>query len=55
MLQMPITFFPLVPTPQSAIEGSSISQAFFKWFKNSVKIATFVANYIYEKRSEKNS
>jgi hypothetical protein len=34
-------------------ESSFIGQAFFKWLKGFVGIATFAADYICEKRGEK--
>jgi hypothetical protein len=36
-------------------ESPFISQAFFKWLKGFVKIATFAADYICEGRGEKGS
>jgi hypothetical protein len=36
-------------------EGSSIGQAFLKWLKGFIKIATFAANHIYEGKGEKGS
>jgi hypothetical protein len=34
-------------------EGSSIGQAFLKWLKGFIGIATFAADHICEKRGEK--
>jgi hypothetical protein len=36
-------------------ESSSIRQAFFKWLKGFIKIATFAADNIYKGRGEKGS
>jgi hypothetical protein len=41
--------------PSRYYKGSSISQAFFKWLESFVGIATFAANYIYERKGEKGS
>jgi hypothetical protein len=36
-------------------KNPSIGQAFFKWLKGFVEIATFAADHICEKRGEKDS
>jgi hypothetical protein len=36
-------------------ESSSIGQAFFKWLKGFVEIATFAADHIYGRRGERGS
>jgi hypothetical protein len=41
--------------PSPYYESPSIGQAFLKWLKSSVKIATFAADHICEKKGEKGS
>jgi hypothetical protein len=41
--------------PSRYYEGSSIGQAFFKWLKGFIEIATFAADHICEKKGEKGS
>jgi hypothetical protein len=41
--------------PSRYYKGPSIGQAFLKWLKGFVEIATFAADHICERRSEKGS